>query len=417
MFKNFLFKNYILFCLLPVFLVFSRFFAEAIVLIFVFFFFINFKQHQYIILKESSLKNLLIFFFIIWFYLLFISLLNFDEVFYKKIIFYFRFFIISYLFYYFLDNKKKIKTFYLILIFLLFLIQIDLIIQFIFKKNLLGYVPSNNLRHAGLFRDELIAGGFLAKLSGLYFVSCIYFLEKKNISINFFLLLVILYLFSVFITSERMAIILTLFTIFLLFIFLKKIRLILFFSTLFFLLISGYIIYKNENFYNRYIKQNLIQLGIKNDYSKDSFLDSHYGAIWQTAYYIGKDNWAFGSGVKSYRKECSNSKYDSIESKKYKIRCSTHPHNYWLEIFSETGLAGLVLYISFFSYLLFISIKKYILSKTSYLIVGPIISFIILIWPIKTSGAFFNNFNSIVFWMIVGLLLVNYDIFDKKKGT
>jgi O-antigen ligase len=415
MLKNFLLKEYLLFCFLPVFLVFSRFFAEAIILIFVIFFFINFKYHQHIISKESKLKNLFIFFLIIWFYLIFISLLNFDEVFYKKIIFYFRFFIISYFFYYFLDNKNKIKIFYLVVILLLFLIQIDLIIQFIFKKNLLGYIPSNNVRHSGLFRDELIAGGFLAKLSGLYFVSCFYFLEKKKISIIFFLLLVVIYLFSVFITSERMALILTLFAIFLLFLFLKKIRLILFSSILFFLIISGYIIYKNENFYNRHIKQNFIQLGIKNDYSKDSFFDSHYGAIWQTAYYIGKDNWVFGSGVKSYRKECSNSKYDTIASKKYKIRCSTHPHNYWLEIFSETGLVGLLLYISFFSYLLFISLKKYILSKTSYFIMGPVISLIILIWPIKTSGAFFNNFNSIIFWMIVGLLFVNYDVLDKKK--
>ena len=61
---------------------------------------------------------------------------------------------------------------------------------------------------------------------------------------------------------------------------------------------------------------------------------------------IFKDNKLFGIGPKNYRKICKNEKYYLNE-----FSCSTHPHNYFIQILAETGLIGLflfsIIYLSF----------------------------------------------------------------------
>ena len=39
-------------------------------------------------------------------------------------------------------------------------------------------------------------------------------------------------------------------------------------------------------------------------------------------------------------------KYSSIDSKKAEHRCTTHPHNIILEILSEQGILGIILFSS-----------------------------------------------------------------------
>ena len=126
----------------------------------------------------------------------------------------------------------------------------------------------------------------------------------------------------------------------------------------------------------------------------------------------------FGTGIKQYRNVCGNEKYNlpNIKSKNQKIRCSSHPHNYYLEIITETGVFGLIVFIIIISKIFqiaFAKIKNETSKNIQYLYIGFLISFILLIWPLKTSGSFFNNYNSVIFWLIAGLNLVNLN----KKNT
>ena len=80
---------------------------------------------------------------------------------------------------------------------------------------------------------------------------------------------------------------------------------------------------------------------------KNSFIDSPYGAHYETAYNIFRDNLIFGAGYKQFRKECLDQRYfDIAKSKLRNVRCSTHPHNTYLEILSETGIIGLIIFNS-----------------------------------------------------------------------
>ena len=76
--------------------------------------------------------------------------------------------------------------------------------------------------------------------------------------------------------------------------------------------------------------------------SKIKFEDSMWGAHYLTALQIFKNNFYLGSGPRSFRYECSKKKYENLDINYIKKRCSTHPHNYYLEILSEIGILGFI---------------------------------------------------------------------------
>jgi len=337
---------------------------------------------------------------------------------FSKTIFFIRFLFFVLIIELFFINIKKIEKFLIILILILLLLQFDLFFQYLFGFDLVGNVSPHKFRLSGFFGDELIAGGFLAKFSGIYFMSTVYFLKKKKIRNEYLIIILCLYVVAVFLTGERMALILTFFSVFLVFVFAGEVRKIILLSVTIFSLILTVFIIKEENFYKRHIKQNLIQLGLSNKYSNDTFFDSHYGVIWLTSFEIIKKEFFFGTGIKQYRNVCGNEKYNlpNLKLKNQKIRCSSHPHNYFLEIITETGVFGLIIYIIIISKIFqiaFTKIKNEKSKNIQYLYIGFLISFILLIWPLKTSGSFFNNYNSVIFWLIAGLNLVNLN----KKNT
>ena len=75
-----------------------------------------------------------------------------------------------------------------------------------------------------------------------------------------------------------------------------------------------------------------------------------------------KNNKIFGVGIKNFRKESPDKKYSQIKSAHAKHRSATHPHNYQMELLSETGLLGFFIFNVFFLVLLVKALKN-ILKK------------------------------------------------------
>ena len=125
-----------------------------------------------------------------------------------------------------------------------------------------------------------------------------------------------------------------------------------------------------------------------------------------TAYEIYKSNKFIGSGIKSFRVECANKKYDEINSLRSNSRCSTHPHNIYLDILSETGLIGFVLFIFTITLILKNQLKNVLSAKPNlYLFkLGILIFFLTLVWPIQTTGSFFSTFNGFFYWFYAALI-------------
>ena len=60
-----------------------------------------------------------------------------------------------------------------------------------------------------------------------------------------------------------------------------------------------------------------------------------------TSLRIFNDNKIFGSGPRSYRNVCDIHKIN-------RFSCDTHPHNYYLQLLSETGIIGILFLISIY---------------------------------------------------------------------
>ena len=131
-------------------------------------------------------------------------------------------------------------------------------------------------------------------------------------------------------------------------------------------------------------------------------MKTKWGAHFITAFEIGKTNYILGSGIKTFRYECLNDKYISdIVNHPASYRCATHPHNLYFEVFSETGLLGLLI----FFYLHYLIFRKVIKIKNEDIKIIAISIFIVLFFPIQTTGSYFSTFNGIFYFMNLPVII------------
>ena len=429
----------ILFFLIPLFTILGPFFPDLFIsftVLFSLIISIKDKKKKYF---EIFKKDVFVKFFIIFLiYLLLNSSINFllnnkfffDDFknYFSRTLFLFRFIFYPISIVYLIrkyDLKFENKFFLIIILTILFVI-IDTLIQYVFGVDLFGYVASERgaialNRLSGPFGDELIPGSYLMRYFFIViFMSILIFDEKYNKYLFTFFL--ILCLSTILVTGERAAFILTAFGIFLAFISIKKFRINIIISFLILFISAFILLLENPKLKSRVVDHTLFQLGISNNFDDNSkmfkvdlkkFIDSPYGAHWETAFKIWQDNKLLGVGVKQFRVKCSDSKYKEIKSKLRSVRCATHPHNTYMEILSETGLIGIILFLLTFFFLIK---KTYILCKSKKKVRWLLIAIILFFWPIISTGSFFTNNTQIYLSFLITLIFmseINY--LDKRK--
>ena len=86
-----------------------------------------------------------------------------------------------------------------------------------------------------------------------------------------------------------------------------------------------------------------------------------------------------------------------------------HPHNYYLEILTETGIIGfLIIIVSFLLFFYRSFLKKYFFKSTmknNHIITPFIFLFIAEIFPIKSTGSFFTTGNATYLFLILAILI------------
>ena len=113
-----------------------------------------------------------------------------------------------------------------------------------------------------------------------------------------------------------------------------------------------------------------------------------------------------GGGIKSFRYYCHER--PNID-KNSKFVCNMHPHNYYLEILTETGIIGFLIITSIFFMILYISFfKKYFSNsklKHNHIITPFIFLFLIEIFPIKSTGSFFTTANATFIFLMISAII------------
>ena len=325
-----------------------------------------------------------------------------------SVVFYFRFGLYVIALYYFLVNIPKLENHFFLSVLLSFLILIiDSFIQFFLGQNILGHELSGGNRVSSFFGSELILGSYLLK-----YLPFIYLLIIKNIhNTRFYFFLISTIMLSqvvIFISGERAAFIMMIVLTIYFLLTLKTLRVmrIVFFiiSTLIILIVS----LNSSAIKERIINQTINEI-IKSDnstnneiFDKEDLKYNFYLAspthtnYFYTAFNMFNDNKLFGKGPKIYRYLCDDPKFKINE-----WSCATHPHNYYIQILAELGIFGF-LFVAFFYLHICIQIlknfNKKISEKNNY-ITCIMCFFFIGLWPLTTTGNFFNNWVSISLYL------------------
>jgi len=407
-------KNFsILISLLPVLLITGPFLSDLLVSISSFIFLVYiFSERKFKLLNNNF------FYYFIFFCLIFIvcSLLSNDILLsFESSLLYFRIFIFSFLICYLINYDNKILMyFYKIFLFCFLILIIDGYIQYIFGKNIF-LMPSDYGRISSFFGSELILGSYLVRLFPLFF--SLFLIKKKNKYDNYIIGTVFISLdILIFITGERVAFfLLNISTIFII-ILISKYKIFRLLTFLISIIIIFAITYSNENIMKRMIDEPIKDL--QSNFQKKTFdynteetkkiFSAEHTNIYYAAYEMFKDKPFLGHGPKLFRVICKEYKYKNNNT------CSTHPHNFYLQLLSETGLIGFLFIFIAFIYVLkesiIILLKKKYASPQEICLLG---CFFLTLWPLTPGGNFFNNWLMIVYSLPLGFYL-NLKIYKKN---
>ncbi len=402
--KNFFF--FILLCLYPWFLISGPFLADGIaVLISLYYVLTCITKKNYEDFKKLPFVIFIIFFVYIFFNSIFIG--N-NIVSIKSSIFFFRFgffalaisFLLS-------ENKNYLNYFFLSFLISLSLLFFDSIFQKIYGFNIIGINMYHSIRVSSFFGEELILGSFVVKIIPIILVYLYVF--YKDISKIYSLIIILISLIIILLSAEKTSLILMIIFSLLFFAvidFSNKLKILI---VLGFISIILSIVSLNEPIKKRIYHQ-LISNSGSGKYIYTKMHDSHF----RTAYKMFIDKPIFGHGPKMFRFKCSDEKYNVD-----KFSCSTHPHNFILQILSETGLVGLCFLIIFYISIikiflrnLFLSFLKKDFSYPEYILST---SLLVIFFPLATSGNIFNNWISCTHFLTIGILLFFLNSKNDKK--
>lgn len=363
--------------------------------------------------KLNFINIKLFYLFILFCFVCILSSLLADDILlsFESSLFYFRFGVFACLIWYLIDqNEIFLKYFYYALVAVFCFLIFDGYFQFLLGFNVFGNELHNNLQTTSVF-DRPKLGSFLSRLFPLLLALMIALkVRDKYLAIfgglSFILIDVLVYL-----TGERtsfMYMMLSSIFIVLLIDRLKYVRLITLLLSL--ALIVG-ITSVSPTVKKRMVDTTLEQVGVGND-RLVIFSPAHDSHI-KTAFNMFLDKPILGHGPKIFRVKCSDPKYAVGINP-----CSTHPHNFYVQLLAETGIIGFSFLFSAFCYVVYCvyrQLKSIILKETRYLTdyqVCLLAGILITVWPFSPNGNFFNNWLAIVYSLPVGFYLQS--IYSKK---
>ena len=305
---------------------------------------------------------------------------------------------------YYLKIKNNLNIIFCVWTITLLIVGFDIIFEYIFEHNVLGFTSPYEDRIASFLGKELKIGHFVL---GFCFICSGFFFEKYKYNSNIFLtmgfLITIFFISSIILTGERSNTIKAILGLILYLLLFdkkknfnkKKIFLILATAIIVILSISQ----KIQKRFNVFIIDPLKERGFIETY-KGSQQAAHY----YTAIEILKSNLFFGVGNKNFRIECQNEKYYNPSYARTIERCATHPHQIYFEFLAEHGIIGTTGILAIIFYTIYKSLIIYRKNK-NLIHLGSIIFIIITFIPILPSGSFFTSFAATIFWINFSVMI------------
>ena len=135
-----------------------------------------------------------------------------------------------------------------------------------------------------------------------------------------------------------------------------------------------------------------------------------HGKIYLTVIKSFSESKLIGNGPKSFRFKCSKFKSD-------KTACSSHPHNYHLEILHDSGIIGFSLLSLFVILFLFQKYKnlRFSLNHLDKIIISLLVlNFLIEVFPLKSTGSLFSTWTGTILW--TSIAFANFEIIREMNS-
>lgn len=301
-----------------------------------------------------------------------------------------------------LNNYQFSKKFILFLSIFFSIFMVDILIQFFLGKNIFGFkagmcnIYEECGRFGGMFDDELISGAYISLIIIPFFL-----LLNKVFKNSYIRILPIIFLLVVIITGERTATVLSFLFCLIYYILLNSKKEKFFYFIIFLLTLISIASVLPEKSLKRYSSEIIKMLQIDNHGKKE--INFTKNNPWFKHYIVGinifKEKPLLGNGLKSFRVKCS--KYDKLLFNESKQKaCTTHPHNFFIEVLADTGILGFLSFISFFILLIFLNRDK-LKSPDDRLI---LIYLIIIIFLPRPTGSIFSTYFLNMFIYSIGAL-------------
>ena len=415
--------------LLPLALIAGPLIGETFLfLLFIFFLYFLFKEKRYYLFDNKLFKIFLIF----WIYLVTISVFAPEKLIsLKSSFFYVRFGIYTISILYFLNSvKEHLNIIYLLYKYTLIFVILDSTIQIFYGSDIFGFKPNSIdlMRISGPFGDKFVLGSFLQKILPIF----IYFILKNNEKLNKIkwvdLVIIALSFVIIYRSGDRAALGLILLFSLIFFVIYKTFRKKILLVSLIFLIVSTVFTFQNPKifkrvfvdtigqfkgkYYDKFLEEDLSET--KLDFMIFSF---HHQTHYTTAFRMFLDKPIQGHGLKMFRYKCKEFAFrpqkkvtSSFGNSEEYYGCSTHPHNTYMQLLSETGIIGFffifTLFIYIFYKIIFLMIrKKNTLNPKNALLIAVFIN----LWPLIPTGNFFNNWLSMLYF-----IPISYYLFEKK---
>ena len=400
-FNNYNYTSILLFAL-PIFLIFSTAMSTISVSIISLSGLILYLKIQ---IKSKHIKNI-VNFYLIWCILIFISSLFSNNILlsFESSLFYFRFIFFSLFIFFYLKYKKN-QTFEVLLLIIISILLIDASFQYFSGVNLLGDVSPSDKQITSLFGYKRVLGSYLSRFSPILIIIAIQSYKNNNYIFYSSILVYIYSFFGVIISGERSSILYYLFVFSFIFLIVNiKIK----YKIIFILIISflvSLLLFNNEKLKDRIIDVTIKQYSKDNSFTLTNTL--HYN-FFQSSIILIKNNPILGIGPKNFRVECKTTNITN--------GCSTHPHNTYLQILTETGLIGFLPFVIFYLYILFnfskyffIIIYKNYTNKINLIIFISLLNILINFFPFLPNGNFFGSWLSIFYFFPIGYYFYGLD--------
>jgi len=333
---------------------------------------------------------------------------------FESSLFYFRIGVFACLIWFLIEKDKRILSyFYYALVVCFTILVVDGYLQFFSGSNIIN-LPASADRISSFFGKELIMGSYLSRLFPLLFA--LFILKKKNgkFEVYYIGVLFITIDILIYISGERTAFFfLNLSTLFIIFLIKKYQKFRLFTFTCSLVIIAG-LTFAYDKSFNRMVFDTAKGIGLLEESQNKNIFTATHDSLIKTAYNMFLDKPIFGHGPKMFRVICKDKKYSTGIAP-----CTTHPHNFYIQLLAETGIIGFGFLFSAFAYVLYCAyrqLKSIVLRQKRYLTdyqVCLLAGILVTVWPLSPNGNFFQNWLAIVYSLSVGFYL--HSIYGKNR--